>query len=402
MPLKIVDGKLVNVTWDEWYGGQPPPPPIDQGTLGTPITPSGKPKPGPRPSPIQYGPGPAVPAIAPPQAPTYDPRLLQAGRGTNRAPEPPVDPSRFAGALALLAQSPGSGAVFDRLQNVANNPPQTPGSRANRADFLASRSPGFNLLGAGGQGSQFQATALGLKYGSLPQFNPVPPAINALGAVPGGFFRGVGEEWRSDPRPWTEKGFMGLFEAGGAGAGEAYGNVLRESTGMRGSNIVAGREEGAPPAFGSEQARLGPVAQAEAFFFGTTGDDPNAPGNRWRLGGYYRGINPEDRNPPVFISPLTYSILTGTTSTEEGFNVPPEFIERLYDLDPVTGFWVRKTGSEDLPIDAGYGGYGGYGYGYPGYGYPGYGGYSYPSYGGGGGGSFAPRAPSAGLVNWRI
>ena len=43
MPLIIVNGKTKNVTWAEFYaqqGGKPPPAP-DQGTLGTPITPSG-------------------------------------------------------------------------------------------------------------------------------------------------------------------------------------------------------------------------------------------------------------------------------------------------------------------------------------------------------------------------
>lgn len=138
---------------------------------------------------------------------------------------------------------------------------------------------------------------------------------------------------------------------------------------------------------GSEQAYLGPVAQAEAFFLGTQGE-------RWQLGASYRGIAPEDRNPPAFLSSSTVRILTQGVAEES--RVSPDLIERLYEFDPVTNMWVLKQGAAPPPLTGGYydGGYydGGYGGGNGG----GYGGgYSgLPRSGGG-------RA-TMGLVNWRI
>ena len=332
--------------------------------------------------PGEITPRPGVPGQIPPLAPQVP--AIQEGRFARRdailgrdapAPAAPLlPPAPIAQAFSNLFNNFDRGETFTNAAN-ALNPAQNTGSRANRAGTLA---------GTTSAGSQFQAIASGLQYGSLPQFNPADRILESLVSAPGGFFGGAAAEYRSG-----ETGFMGLLEAGMEGAGEAVEGSLRESMGQRGSEVVTGREGGAPPAFGSEQARLGPVAQAEAFFHGSSG-------NRWELGAFYRGVNPEDRNPPVFISPFTYGILTG--GIDEEFRVPPEFIERLYDQDPVTGYWVRKTGNEDLPIDAGYGGYGGYG-GYPYY-YPSYGGYGGGGYGGGR--SSAPRAPSMGLVNWRI
>ncbi len=136
---------------------------------------------------------------------------------------------------------------------------------------------------------------------------------------------------------------------------------------------------------GSEQAYLGPVAQTEAFFLGSSGD-------RWKLGAFYRGVAPEDRNPPAFISPSAYRILT--QGIDPQYRIPEEAVAELYDYDPVSGYYVLKPTQEALPpISGGYLG-------------------AYPGGGGGGGGGF-PRisvgpspgrrfAGGVGLVNWRI
>lgn len=140
---------------------------------------------------------------------------------------------------------------------------------------------------------------------------------------------------------------------------------------------------------GSEQAYLGPVAQLEEFFFGT--------GERWQLGQSYRGIAPEDRIPPAFLSPSTVRIITKSgPSYREGVDYGPkvtmEDIGRLYDYDPVTGAWVLKQGAPAPPLSGGYD----IGYGWP-YG-RGYG----RGYGGGYGGGVG-RGPSGfGLVHWTI
>jgi hypothetical protein len=132
--------------------------------------------------------------------------------------------------------------------------------------------------------------------------------------------------------------------------------------------------------FQGEQAMLTPAAVLDAFFSGTDGSD-------WGYGAFYSGVNPEDRNPPAYFSPLTYSFLTNPADPRK--RIDPALISEFYERDPVTGYWVRKVGSEDLPIDAGFGGFGSF---------------QFPqfSFGGGGGGRFSGRSAGTGLINWRI
>ena len=133
---------------------------------------------------------------------------------------------------------------------------------------------------------------------------------------------------------------------------------------------------------GSEQAYLGPVAQAEAFFTGSQGE-------RWQLGAFYRGIAPEERDPPAFLSQATYRILT--EGTDERYRVPVELVDQLYEQDPTTGHYVLRYGEPAPPISGGYGDYGFPSYaGYPGFSYPSY---SYDGY---------DYVRSFGLVTWRI
>ena len=136
---------------------------------------------------------------------------------------------------------------------------------------------------------------------------------------------------------------------------------------------------------GSEQAYLGPVAQAEEYFFGT--------GDRWGLGSSYIDIAPEDRKPPPILNQATVRILTKSgPSYLEGVDYGPSMtmqdIERIYEYDPVTGHYLLK-GAE--PALSAYYSSSGQGYASAG---PGYGtGYGYGSRGGQIGG---------GLVSWRI
>ncbi len=73
--------------------------------------------------------------------------------------------------------------------------------------------------------------------------------------------------------------------------------------------------------FQGEQALLTPVAVLSAFFNGNSGEE-------WGYGAFYDGVNPEDRNPPAFMSGLTHEILSQT--------IDPDLIGQLYDFDPVT------------------------------------------------------------------
>ena len=137
---------------------------------------------------------------------------------------------------------------------------------------------------------------------------------------------------------------------------------------------------------GSEQAYLGPVKQAEEYFFGT--------GDRWGLGSSYIDIAPEDRKPPPILNQSTVRILTKSgPSYLEGVDYGPsmtmEDIERIYEYDPATGHYLLK-GAGEPALDYGYTSSGqGYASAGPGYGS----GYGYGSRGGQIGG---------GLVNWRI
>jgi hypothetical protein len=140
---------------------------------------------------------------------------------------------------------------------------------------------------------------------------------------------------------------------------------------------------------GSEQAYLGPVKQAEEYFFGT--------GDRWGLGSSYIDIAPEDRKPPPILNQSTVRILTKSgPSYLEGVDYGPSMtmqdIERIYEYDPVTGHYLLK-GATEPTVDYGYGYYTSSGQGYASAG-PGYGqGYGYGSRGGQIGGN---------LVHWRI
>jgi len=82
---------------------------------------------------------------------------------------------------------------------------------------------------------------------------------------------------------------------------------------------------------GSEQALLGPVAQAEEWFLGT--------GDRWGLGSSYIGIEMEDRKPPAALSLSTVRILTS------GDDVTMEDVERIYEYNPETGHYLLKEGT---------------------------------------------------------
>lgn len=137
---------------------------------------------------------------------------------------------------------------------------------------------------------------------------------------------------------------------------------------------------------GSEQAYLGPVAQAEEFFLGT--------GDRHRLGASYRGVQPEERVPPAVLNQSTVRILTKSGPSykegrDYGSKVEMEDILRLYDFDEKSGFFLRKSGEAAPSISGGYGG--GYGPYYP---------YPYGGYGGGGGLPYAGRRNF--MYHWNI
>ena len=142
---------------------------------------------------------------------------------------------------------------------------------------------------------------------------------------------------------------------------------------------------------GSEQAYLGPVKQAEEYFFGT--------GDRWGLGSSYIDIAPEDRRPPPILNQSTVRILTKSgPSYLEGVDYGPkmtmEDIERIYEYDPVTGHYLLK-GAEPVAD-----------YGYPSSDYYTSSGQGYasagPSYGTDYGYGSRGGQVGGGLVNWRI
>ena len=360
MPYRIIGGKLVFFTGEQ-TGAQgeeldrvlapapaPPPPDIIQRTLSRPSAP-------------------VVPRISPPAS-------------VRTRPE-----DRGGGQLTF---TPGTGAAI------------APVPRAQTAPAV---------LGPGAaQAARFQGITPSSIIPQLPSQQvvpPVPPSFQETIAAAGAFRAGgspAGLEVERLRQAYEQTGIeppRSLGEAierrlppisAATAPGANVDDLIRQVEAGGRERIVQKREAGEFEGRqfyqgGSEQAALGPVAQAEAFFSGTEGE-------RWQLGGFYRGVNPEDRNPPAFISPFTYRILT--QGVEEAFNVPPEFIERLYDFDPVTGFWVRKPGSEDLPIDAGFAGFGnGLGGGFPSFDF---------GPGPGGTGSGARRGSSMGLVSWRI
>ena len=214
------------------------------------------------------------------------------------------------------------------------------------------------------------------------------------GAAARGFVSGALDVASAQARVNAETDRFFPFEAadvaGAALVGGLAGGTERVRERLAGFDLpsrIIQREIGAPPRPGSEQAQLGPVAQVSAWFSGTSGE-------AWQLGAFYRGIDPEDRDPPAIVSEWTRNVLTNEYGEEE-LRVSPEDFEEVYVWDPVTGFWIRRSPEEEIPLTGGFGGFGGFGRGAPRF-----------SFGGGGGfggfGPSAPRAPSMGLVNWRI
>ena len=128
------------------------------------------------------------------------------------------------------------------------------------------------------------------------------------------------------------------------------------------------------PAIGSEQAYLGPVAQAEEFFLGA--------GERRGLGSSYIGISQEDRKPPAALSLSTIRILTSDT------DVTIEDIERIYEYNPETGHYLLKESTGRDGVWDGAWAAGGAATNYPRASGPGY------------TGRYA--GASGGLINWRI
>lgn len=297
---------------------------------------------------------PQVPVI---QQPDFDPRRLQAGRGTNRAPEP--DPNRFlAGTPGLLSQLLGS---------------LTPGANFQRAAGAAS-ALNFRVE------SQFQASAMGLRFGSPPQFDPVVPAIGSLRAAAGGFVGGAletgfaeiergpaGEQFASFPQRAGD--VAGAALAGGiAGGIEAVNESLRESIFGPGAGQQIDIE--APPV--------------------TTPWWQDMPGGIGMFAGMAEWMRQGNLLPDI--TPQI-KLALGWSDTD--------MKELGYVFDEATNKWILPESEDIADAQAGLGG-AGVGGGFAPFSFNiGGGG------GGGGGGGFSPRptprtAQGVGLTNWRI
>jgi len=387
MAYKIVNGKLVKITDQSDYGtpaqrreaeardpygerGQPPTPfPTAPPQYISAYAPAAQPTAPPAPAPaapgnIVYGPGPnqqVAQTIAPP--PLQNPLASSPITYGTGAPSDEAQRLLDIGqiqvqrnlAAAALQEAP---LVEDGTVNEAVRAAQ-----AQRAGVTAQGPPqqvGEGAFFAGGSPAANQAAALIQRY----QQAGITPPQNLLDA----------RNQRVAPPQFG--GFPGI-PAGALQFADPRERIVQET-----SSLPSGKVYDKQINFQGEQAMLTPAAVLDAFFSGTDGRD-------WGYGAFYSGMNPEDRNPPAFFSPLTYSFLTNPADPNK--RIDPALISEFYERDPVTGYWVRRTGSQDLPIDSGSGGYGNYSY--PSYGYPGY---------GGSGGGYAPRAPSLGLTNWRI
>ena len=367
MAYKIVDGKLVKITDQSDY--QAPAGTPTQGQYIPSYAPQAQPTPPPAPAPappgnIVYGPGPVAPPAPPPfqepsrpgappapppplPPPPAPPAPQQEGRFARReailgrdAPAPPVDPSSFAPAFALLAQSPGAGAVFDSLQNAANNPVQTPGSRATRADFLEERSiaPGPHVYA-----TVLSELAAGAAY--------------LTGFLPGGYVGAKASIQAGLPVGQViENTFAGAGQGSTGFAREARARVLEELSPQEiDINIPSGERP---------------------WWW----DIPGGPG----LWDEIRMASEAGFLYPVI--PQSLKIGLGWTDTA--------MLQAGYGFDEATNKWVLAE-SEDLgdaQANLGNAGYGDYGYGqYPSYNV------NYPAYP-----SPSRSAQGLGLTNWRI
>ena len=291
---------------------------------------------------------------APPAPPAYDSRLLQAGRGTNRAPEP-VDPSSFAPALALLAQSPGAGAVFASLQNAPLAP---------------------QFLGPGAaQAARFQGVSPNeiIPQVSINQLSvDNPPAMGA-------FLQLIGD---------TAAGALGgALDVGFAQANinaERDQNFIQEAADLAGAFFAGGVAGGIDAAQASLQESITGIDPAQQTI---NLGGPASDKEWWEVEGglgLYRFMRMQMQGG---IIPQTFNL---TMQQQFGYT-NQEMIDRGYVFDENTNMWVFVPGEDLGDAQAGLGG-GGY----------------YPS-GGGGGGGFnftyptpARSAQGLGLTNWRI
>ena len=392
MAYKIVNGKLVKITDQSDY--QAPPNTPTQGqyipSYAPVAQPNYTPPPAPTaPSPIVYGPGPVAPP-APPTQPVITGQTISGFQLANQQVAQTIAPPPLQNPLASSPITYGTGAPSDEAQRLldigqiqvqrnlaAAALQEAPlvedgtvneavrAAQAQRAGVTAQGPPqqvGEGAFFAGGSPAADQAAALIQRY----QQAGITPPQNLLDA----------RNQRVAPPYFA--GFPGI-PAGALQFAEPRERIVQKTSSLPSGNVYDTQIN-----FQGEQAMLTPAAVLDAFFSGTDGRD-------WGYGAFYSGVNPEDRNPPAFFSPLTYSFLTNPADPSK--RIDPALIAEFYEQDPVTGYWVRRVGSQDLPIDSGSGGYSNY---------PAYPSYAYPGYPGYGGSSGTPRAPSMGLVNWRI